>query len=315
MSCFRVRNSQCINYDPSVKYDIIDLQHFKNWMREWGKPVLEGHGGAHCWTHCCSIPWLACPSLHNSEYTKHSLMKSPCQTRNKYQVLASLNILHNSVLLHCQMHQTCLFWTPYSHTRTPPTTVSNTPHTWTSHSMSSGLSSTVQHQSTIKSYLRDELSGSSQRDKLHFLVISLIMSIAIRLWLIVFMLYLWYHMPGLRRSQVRGIIIDHGCLCWTSLSPLFAPLLWRLHTSYPSTTLIFTTTIALCNTSSLKLSSSWMCLAYNHPYWMKGLHFVLHGRTLSLLEKLGQWGHGWWRHSPPPFLIVVNFYVFNLIIN
>jgi hypothetical protein len=59
--------------------------------------------------------------------------------------------------------------TPDNRTRPiPPTTVFDTPHTRTSHSTSSGILSAVHHQSTVESYLRDELSGSIQKDNTTF---------------------------------------------------------------------------------------------------------------------------------------------------
>ena len=59
--------------------------------------------------------------------------------------------------------------TPDSRTKPiSPTTFVNTPHSQTSHSMSSGILSTVHHQSTVESYLRNELSGSIQKDNTTF---------------------------------------------------------------------------------------------------------------------------------------------------
>jgi hypothetical protein len=59
--------------------------------------------------------------------------------------------------------------TPDSRTRpTLPITVFDTPHSRTSHFTSSGTSSAVHHQSTVESYLRDELSGSIQKHNTTF---------------------------------------------------------------------------------------------------------------------------------------------------
>ena len=56
-------------------------------------------------------------------------------------------------------------WTP---SRPTLTTVSDTPHTRTSHSTSSGIQSAVQYQNTVVAYLHDELSGSIQRNNAAF---------------------------------------------------------------------------------------------------------------------------------------------------
>jgi hypothetical protein len=59
--------------------------------------------------------------------------------------------------------------TPDSRTKPiHPTTFFDTPHSRTSHSTSSGILSAVHHQSTVESYLRDELSGSIQKDNATF---------------------------------------------------------------------------------------------------------------------------------------------------
>jgi hypothetical protein len=48
--------------------------------------------------------------------------------------------------------------------RSQPSIVSDTPYSRTSHSVSSGISSAVRHQSSVESYLHDELSGSIQKN-------------------------------------------------------------------------------------------------------------------------------------------------------